>query len=164
MIKHHEQKQLGKERVYFIWQLVVHHSGKWELELEARTCRQELKQTTWRSSIYWLAPYGLFSLLSYTPQDHLLRGGTQWAGPSHINQESGLKFSHRLLSILPTKVPSSKMTLAWTSLHTINLHALILTFFLPSLALPEPRKEWRLIITSTPSLIFNTLASYASLH
>jgi hypothetical protein len=28
VIKCHDQKQLGKERVYFVVQLVVHHSGK----------------------------------------------------------------------------------------------------------------------------------------
>ena len=28
VIKCHDQKQLGKERIYFILQLVVHHSGK----------------------------------------------------------------------------------------------------------------------------------------
>lgn len=33
--KHHEQKQLAGERIYFSWQVAVHHEGKREAGAEA---------------------------------------------------------------------------------------------------------------------------------
>lgn len=33
-------------------------------------------QRPWRGAVYWLAPHGLFPLLSYTIQDHLPRDGS----------------------------------------------------------------------------------------
>jgi hypothetical protein len=62
VIEHHDQEQLGKERIYFILQLIVHQS---EEELKAGTWRQELMQRLWRGAAYWLAPHGFFSLLSF---------------------------------------------------------------------------------------------------
>ena len=48
-----------------------------------------LKQRPW--AVYWLIPYGLLSLLSYTIQDHVSRGTTTHSGlgphTSIINQE-----------------------------------------------------------------------------
>jgi hypothetical protein len=41
----------------------------------AGTWRQELMQKPWRGAAYWLAPHGLFSLLSYRTQDHQSRDG-----------------------------------------------------------------------------------------
>ena len=47
-----------------------------------------MKQRPWRSAIYWLAPYGLLTLISYMPQDHLPGGGanSQWGQkcPTHL--------------------------------------------------------------------------------
>jgi hypothetical protein len=40
---------------------------------QGRVSRQKLKQKPWKSTSYWLAPYGLLSLLAYTSQDHLHR-------------------------------------------------------------------------------------------
>ena len=37
VVKHHDQNQVGDERVYFILQLVVHHPGKSGQELKADT-------------------------------------------------------------------------------------------------------------------------------
>jgi hypothetical protein len=37
----------------------------------AGTWRQELMQRAWRGAAFWLAPHGLFSLLSYRTQDQL---------------------------------------------------------------------------------------------
>ena len=39
-------------------------------ELRAVNWYQELKQRPWDNTAFWLAPTGLFSLLSYSPQDH----------------------------------------------------------------------------------------------
>jgi hypothetical protein len=69
-IKHHDQKQCGVERVYFSQQfhITVHHWGR---------PGQELKQGR-----NWCRGHGrvlltvLLDLLSYTIQDHLLRGST----------------------------------------------------------------------------------------
>lgn len=73
-----------------------------------------------RNAAYCLAPYGLFSLCSYTMQDHLLR----WS--SHINNES-----RKYVTASPTAlfyggiflivVPSSQMFLAYVKLTTINI-------------------------------------------
>ena len=61
--------------VHFILQLTVYHEAN-----QGRNWRQELIQRPWRSAAYWLAPYGLLSLLSYTTQDHLLRDVTTYNG------------------------------------------------------------------------------------
>ena len=48
---HHNDKQLGEERVCFSSQFIVHHTGKSEQELKAGT-----EAEAWRSAVYWLAP------------------------------------------------------------------------------------------------------------
>jgi hypothetical protein len=50
VIQHHDQKQLGEERVYFSLTVVVPHEGKSGQELKAGTQRQELKQRPQRSA------------------------------------------------------------------------------------------------------------------
>lgn len=51
----------------------VHHEGK--QEPKAGAWWQRLQQRLWRNTTYWLVPQGLLSLLFYTAQDHLPRGG-----------------------------------------------------------------------------------------
>jgi hypothetical protein len=60
-----------------ILHLRAYHPGKSGQELRTRAqLNSELMQKPWRSDVYWLAPYGLLSLLSYSTQDHLPRGVT----------------------------------------------------------------------------------------
>lgn len=66
MMKHHGQKQLGEERVYFRLQVI-----------DLGEPRQELKQRPWRSATNLLVvTHDLPSYLSYTTQDHLSRCAT----------------------------------------------------------------------------------------
>jgi hypothetical protein len=65
VIKHHDQGQLEKERIYFILELVVQSSkgirtGTQNRNLEVRTGAEKTR----KSSAYCLAPHGLLSLLS----------------------------------------------------------------------------------------------------
>ena len=70
----------------------------------AGTSRQELMQRPWNGAgflfvclfVFWLAPCGLLSLLSYRTQDHLL-GVCVGDSPSH----DGLSFPTSIIS-LPT--------------------------------------------------------------
>lgn len=73
LIKHQDQKQLGEEGCLFY--LIFYHPGESGQELKTGTRRQELEQRAWRKNVYWLAPYGLLSLLSYTTLDHLSKIG-----------------------------------------------------------------------------------------
>jgi hypothetical protein len=52
-IKHHDQKQLGEESVYFNLCILITalHKGKLRQEWGS----QELMQRPWRSAAYWLA-------------------------------------------------------------------------------------------------------------
>lgn len=43
---------------------------------KAGTWAQELIQRPWKNATYWLGLHGLFSLFSYTTQDHPPMGGT----------------------------------------------------------------------------------------
>lgn len=63
---------------------------------------QEQRQESWRKTAYWLALPGLLNLFSYTPQNHLSRGG-----PSH----SGLE---------PPPLIADQQNAAWTCLQ-VNL-------------------------------------------
>lgn len=51
------------------------------------------KQRPWRNAAYCLPPHGLLTLLSYTTQDRLPRGGITWSSQRPltliINQENG---------------------------------------------------------------------------
>lgn len=61
-------------------------------EINARTWRHELEQTSRRSAAYRFAPLVLLSLLSCTTQDHLPRDGAAHSGmdtpTSTTNQEN----------------------------------------------------------------------------
>lgn len=57
-------------------------------DLKVETWRQKLKQKPRKNADYWLAPYGLLSLLSYRTQDHQPMG-VPWAVLLHIYHQSG---------------------------------------------------------------------------
>jgi hypothetical protein len=42
-------------------------------QIQGRTSRQELMQSPWRGTVYWLAPHGLFIQLSHSTQDYETR-------------------------------------------------------------------------------------------
>jgi hypothetical protein len=54
--------------------VVIHHEGQSGQESKAGTWRRELKQKPWRSAVC-RSHHSLLSLLSYTLQNHLPRGG-----------------------------------------------------------------------------------------
>lgn len=56
MDKRRDQRQLKKERVYFSFQLIVHHEGSL-----GKNSRRELKQRPWKNSAYWLVSHASFS-------------------------------------------------------------------------------------------------------
>lgn len=65
-IKHQDQKQLGEERLYLISILLCSPTSKHvEVGTPSRNLGQSLKQTPWRSDLYWLALQGSLSLFSY---------------------------------------------------------------------------------------------------
>jgi hypothetical protein len=121
VIKHHDQKQPGQERVYFSLQFHTtdHHWGKSGQEL-----RQELIQRPWRNTAYRLAPHGLLSLLSYTIQDHQPRDGTPHSElsplPLTTNQENDPEVWPQVHlvreDIFSIEIPPFKMTLACVQL------------------------------------------------
>jgi hypothetical protein len=75
------KRQVGEERVYsdYTFHIVIHHQRKSGLELK-QVRKQELMQRPWRDVTYWLAPPGLFSLLSYSTQDYQSRDGITHTG------------------------------------------------------------------------------------
>lgn len=97
---HHDHKQLGKERVYFVLQLsgmaVALPSPR---EVKAGSWREELEQEPWRSTAYWLTPCGLFSLLGVVPRATCPRGvrlTENWSPPNHASiKKTYHKLDHR---------------------------------------------------------------------
>lgn len=84
--KLHDPKQLVEERAYFIYQVLVHHCGKSEQEVQQG---RSLKQKPWRNAAHWLVPRTTSNYLSYMAQAHLPRDSTAHiAGPSNINLQS----------------------------------------------------------------------------
>jgi hypothetical protein len=59
-----------------------------------------MKEKPWRNTVYWLAPYPLFSLLLlYIPQDYLTKDGnthSEMGPPSSITKQQNAP--HRLSS------------------------------------------------------------------
>jgi hypothetical protein len=87
VMKHHDQKQLGEERVYMAYQC----SSLKEVRTGTQA-RQEPGGRSWCRGhggvlLTELAPHGLLRLLSYKTWDHQLRASTtqQWVGPFPIN-------------------------------------------------------------------------------
>jgi hypothetical protein len=65
VIKHHDQKHLGKERVYLAYtstSLVIIKRSQDRNSSRAENWRQELMQRPWKGAVYWLAPYDLLVL------------------------------------------------------------------------------------------------------
>lgn len=85
MVRHHDQEQLGEERVDFSLQLSGHTPSLREVrsETQDRNLKTGTEAGTTRNAAHWLAPCGLLSLLSYGTQDCLSRGGTPWPFPHH---------------------------------------------------------------------------------
>jgi hypothetical protein len=92
--------QGGKGLFSLHFHIAVHHCRKsGRNSNRAGTLRKELMQKSWRGAAYWLAPYGLFSLLSYRTQDRLPRDGSTHNGrgplPSFTNKENALQLDLR---------------------------------------------------------------------
>lgn len=92
-------KQLARWKSVLDLQVEAHHQGK---------ARQELEECC-----LLIAPPGLLSLLSYAPQDHLPRDGTNQSRLDPWHQLTIKKMPQRLAngSILSVVIPSSQITL-----------------------------------------------------
>jgi hypothetical protein len=81
--KHHNQKQVGEERVYSAYTstlLFIIEGSQDRNSSRSGTRRQKLIQRHWRGTGYWIAPCSLLSLLSSRTQGHEPRGGTTYHG------------------------------------------------------------------------------------
>ena len=77
-------------------------------KLRARSWRQELKQKPWRGATYWLALYGLLSLLSYSTENYQPRGGTSYKN----HQSSVIKLTTGLLRPASRGIFSTEVSLS----------------------------------------------------
>jgi hypothetical protein len=68
----------------YTFSIAVDHQRMSGLELK-QVRNQDLMQRPWRDVLYWLAPLGLLSLLSYRTQDYQSRDGTTHRGPSLLD-------------------------------------------------------------------------------
>ena len=75
--KYHDQSKLGRKG-FIQLTLTLHSSSPKEVKTGTlgRNMETGANAEPWRSAAYWLAPYGLLSLLCYRTQDL-----PQWAGP-----------------------------------------------------------------------------------
>jgi hypothetical protein len=81
------KKYIGEERVYsaYIATLIFLTKGNQDRDSQKTgTWRQELMQRPWRSSAYWIASLGLFSLFSYGSQGYQPMDGITHDVPSHL--------------------------------------------------------------------------------
>lgn len=78
MIQHNDQQQFVDEDVYVIlhFHITVCYQRKSGQESKAESWSQKVKKL-WRSSAYCLGLHGLFSMISYIPQNHAWGDGTQ---------------------------------------------------------------------------------------
>jgi hypothetical protein len=67
------KKQVGEEEKGLLSLHFHIKESQDENSSRAGTWRQELMQSPWRSTAYWLAHQGLLSLLSYRTQNHRSR-------------------------------------------------------------------------------------------
>lgn len=85
--KHHDQNQLWEKRVYFSLQRMACHPGRQGRSTELEAGGRNWFRGHWRGAACWPDPHSLFSLLSYTFQDHASRGDsvcTRMASPTVI--------------------------------------------------------------------------------
>jgi hypothetical protein len=66
--KHHDQSNLGRKG--FIQFLLPYYSSSLKKVKKGSQTEQDSWQRPWRDAVYWLAPLGLLSLISYSTQDH----------------------------------------------------------------------------------------------
>jgi hypothetical protein len=81
MIKYYDQKASWEEKVNFVYAStsIFIIQGRQDRDLNmAGTWRQELMQSSWRGTVYWLALHGLLSLVSYRNKDHQPRESTSY--------------------------------------------------------------------------------------
>lgn len=94
VIKHHEQKQFGEERVYLAYRLQSIIRG-----MQGRNKRQEPRGNRSRGH-GWMILTDFLSLFSYIPQDYLPKDGTTHSGvgpfTSVVNQKKKKKKNHGL--------------------------------------------------------------------
>ena len=83
--QHHDQEASwgGKDLFSLHLHISVHHQRMSVLELK-QVRKQKLMQRPRRDVSYWLASFGLLSLLSSRTQDSQPRDGTTHNGPSHL--------------------------------------------------------------------------------
>lgn len=86
--KHHDQKGLGEERAYFIFQLTANLQWKPWQETGVWNWSGDYEENT----AHWLALHGSLGLLSYTAQDYPPTQGLRWCRglgppPSLTNEE-----------------------------------------------------------------------------
>lgn len=74
VIKHHKQKHLGEESIYFSshFQPCIAEGSQNTYSSQIETWTQKLKQNQLRSVAYQLAIHSFFSILSYTILNHPL--------------------------------------------------------------------------------------------
>lgn len=107
--KHYDQ-QLGKEKVYFILQVTIHHWGEPRQGCKAVAWRQELDQRPWWGAAYWLDPF------LYLPEPPAMGKPQGKLNPptAVINQENistDLSPGHFNGGIISTEISSSQVTL-----------------------------------------------------
>lgn len=78
--KHHDQKQLGEERVYLILQVTVHHWWKSKQKCGDRNWSRGHGRTL--CFVFWLVSTGLLSCFSFITQIHLVRDSKTHSGLS----------------------------------------------------------------------------------
>jgi hypothetical protein len=110
VIQHHNQKQAGEERVCLAFastSLFITEGSQDRNSGRVGTWRQELMQRTWWGVVYWFAPRGLLSLLSYKTQDYLPRDGTAHNGLGPPHQSLINKMLYRLACLQPGLMEAS---------------------------------------------------------
>ena len=131
-MKHHDQKQIGEEKVYLAYtstSLFIIKGSQDRNSSRAGTWRQELMQRPWRSAAYWLVSPGLLTLLCYPGPPAQGCPYLQWTHQSLIKKMPYrpacsqilwrlvfiffLSFSLSFfLSFFSVELPSSQMTIA----------------------------------------------------